>query len=81
MEDILKTAHIHLDNATFRVHVKDSAAFDIGIMNHSNDKPEGILWVGRSNDPEQTKQSILVCVCDGYNLEEIAEWISKYNKV
>lgn len=79
MGDILKTAHIHLDSATLRIHVKDSLAFNMNMMNEDEKRPPYIMWVGRSNDPEQTKKSILMGVCDGYDLEEIAEWVDKYD--
>ncbi len=79
IENILNTAHIHLDNATFRVHVKDSLAFPIQLMNDGADKPDFVITISRSNDPSQFKQSLLVWVCDGYDLDVIAAWISKYD--
>lgn len=77
-DNILDIAHIHLDSALFRVHVLDSSVFNIEDMNDPDGKPEFVLWVSRSADPEQNKQSILVNVVDGYDLNELAEWIKSY---
>lgn len=79
MADILKTAHIHLDNATLRVHVKDSDNFPIKMMMEDEGKPPCILWVGKSSDKSQKKTTILVCVTDLDDLEAIAEWVDKYD--
>jgi len=79
IEDILKTAHIHLESATFRVHVKDSMAFPIQLMQDGADKPDFVISISRSNDPAQFKQSLLVWVCDGYDIDIIADWITKYD--
>jgi len=75
--DFLKIAHIQLDNATFRVHVTDSDVFRIDKMNDGS-KPDFVLWISKSNDPEQNKQSLLVTVSDDYNLEDLAKWIKSY---
>lgn len=76
----INTAHIHLDNAVFRVHVNDTADFDLGRMVEADKKPTGVLWAGRSNDPSQNKTSLLVCVTEGYNLEEVAEWVESFRR-
>lgn len=78
-DDILKTAHIHVENVMLRVHVKDSGAFNIGLMNELP-KPDSVLFIGRSNDQEQTKQSLLVSVVGDYDVNEIADWIKKYEQ-
>ena len=80
IEEVINTAHIHLDNATFRVHVQDSDVFPIQIMNEDNSKPEFVLWIGKSNDPEQEKQSLLVNVGPYYSLDELSNWISYYGR-
>lgn len=80
ISDFLETAHIHLEQATFRVHVNNSTAFDIKAMNEAEDKPDFVLWTGRSNDPEQKQQSILVTVVLDYDLVALARWIKCYEK-
>lgn len=79
MSDILKTAHIHLEQAMLRVHVKDTSVFKLELM--EEDKPDYVVWISRSNDKTENKTSLVVCVTDGYDLEEIAEWINKYDNL
>ena len=78
IEQIINTAHIHLDNATFRIHVQDADVFPIRVMNEDDSKPEFILWISKSNDPEQKKQSLLVSVGPYYSLDELNEWVQHY---
>lgn len=75
-EEILKTAHIQLDHANFRVHVKDASVFPFERM--EEEKPDYVLWVSRSNDSTQRETSLIVSVIDGYDLEELADWIRSY---
>ena len=77
IDSVLNTAHIYLDHATFRVHVADVSVFPFDRMNE-DDKPYFVLSIGKSNDPEQNKQSLLVTVSDDYNLEALAKWIKSY---
>jgi len=76
-EEIFNTANIHVESVMFRVHVKDSSCFKIDLMNEL-EKPDSVIFIGRSNDPEQTKQSLLVNVVGDYDINEIGEWITKY---
>jgi hypothetical protein len=80
IETVLNTAHIHLDHAVFRIHVQDSRNYPIEEMNESPDKPDFLLYVSYSADPEQTKQSIIAAVVDGYDLNELADWVRKFEK-
>ena len=78
-EEALKTAHIHLDQATFRVYVKNSDVFPFEEMNDDPAKPRGIQDVHRSADPARNKTSIMVfCTGELPDLTEVAKWISSY---
>lgn len=76
--EALKTAHIHLEFAMFRVHVNDSSKFDIEAMNEN--KPDFVNFISRSNDKAQQATTLLVDVVDGYDLEKLADWIAENEK-
>lgn len=73
LSQAIRTAHIHLDSATLRVHVDNIDNYDLDRMEAF--KPDCVMGVSRSNDPSQNKQSFLVCVCGEYDLEEIADMV------
>lgn len=77
-EDILKTAHIHLDHAVYRVYVEDSSLIDIKMMNEDENKPSFIFGVGTSNDSARNQHSILVEVNGDLDMNELADWINSY---
>jgi hypothetical protein len=64
---------IELDNATFRVSVEDTDKYDCQEMNEN--KPDYVLWISRSNDSADRHNTLIVSVTDGYDLEEISNWI------
>ena len=79
IDDIIKTAHIHVDHIMLRVHVKQSSMFPIMMMNADEDKPKAVDWVGYSNDPQQTEHSLLVmCTGEYPDLVAVADWLAKY---
>lgn len=77
-ENALKTAHIHFESATFRIHVKDADKIDLQKLD--DNRPSFVISVGRSHDFTQKKTSILVDVVDGYNIDEMANWFENYSK-
>lgn len=78
MTDILKTAHIHVEQIIFRVHVGNAYHFNIeGAMEL---KPDYVLDVSRSNDKSQQMTTLLVTVIgDEYDLDEMADWIKQHD--
>lgn len=78
VSNILKSAHIHIETTTFRVHVSDASLVDIKMMNEDENKPVCVNDVSRSNDPSQRERSILVHTSGDYDIEELADWINSY---
>ena len=77
-DDILNTAHIHVEQVVFRIHVNDTDCFNCFDMTHGEDKPSYVLYISRSDDTDR-KTALICSVCtDEYNLEEIAQWIKKH---
>ena len=77
-ENALKTAHIHFESATFRIHVPNVDGVDLQKLD--DNKPDFVISVGKSHDFFQNKSSLLVDVVDGYDVDLIADWFEKYLK-
>ena len=78
LNDILKTAHIHIETSTYRVHVSDSSLVDIRMMNQDENRPDFVNGVSYSSDPARNKTSILIETCGEIDLNELADWINSY---
>lgn len=75
IEEMLSTAHIHLEHALYRIHVADASKYPIERMNE--EKPSYVLYVAQSLDPDQAKQSLLINA-EECNLGELAAWVRSY---
>lgn len=79
-EEILKTAHIHIESATLRVHIDSIDKYDTNKMSEDELKPDFVMWVSKSHDYDQKKDSLLVEVVGEWDLNILAEWVKKYEQ-
>lgn len=78
IDSILKTAHIHLETSTYRVHVEDSSRVDVRMMNQDESRPDFVNGVGYSSDPSRNKTSILIETSGDIDLDKLADWVNSY---
>lgn len=73
IEDSIKTAHIHFESATFRVHLPNIEELNFARLEET--QPDFVLFIGKSHDHTQNKTSLLVEVVGEYDLVVMADWI------
>lgn len=92
IEELLDTAHIHLQHATLHVYVDDLKCYQTLFNPVGTLEGEGVLCV--SNDwkkemgfpdfvidisPKWEECCLSVWVTEGYNEKELADWLRSFN--
>lgn len=93
LDQLLNTAHIHLQHATFYVYVNDLKYYEVlfnpvgtckegDILEVSNDwkKEMGFPDFVIDISPRWEECCLLVWVTEGYDISELAEWLRTFEK-